>query len=832
MFRDRWKPQSIANGSHEAAPPAQASNSKSCKLMANCFRIVWNPQSVIHSYAYILPNPKARPQEEKHLLEQAWPKLEEKFGVFVVRCPGYIFSPRMHNDFTIAVTDSEGKSCEIQVKLKDKIIADQVNSGMMGKASVVSQHLVNKMASLVRNQRVGRRYFNNFAMAGKAQLTLITGFCVALNTLTDTSPAMQLDVMHRPLQTLTIIEAIRKSIEGDPLVLTDSDVLSEWQRRCVSATVITTYNNRVYRIKKVHFDKTPASSFKLYQRDQKKTVDISYAEYYQAFYDKAIGYGKQPLLEAYAEKDGEEVFLLPELCRLTGINDEIRKDKNLHQEAMKQAKVSPQERLNAITNLTQDMIKDDPNAEAGSSSAAPQCLEEWNCQLEKAPMEVDAHVLEPLQVSFSPEKSFLIEEGGFHRFLRNGLQCPVRMTDWLFVYPIHDEPVLDIWLRSLRDIASVAFCMKMDEPKRVVCSEQIKDIENVIRANLTPTTQFVLLLTPQKDSRKVYQLFKKVTCLKIPCITQVVKSETIRKRQSIAAVLSRIVLQMNAKFCGPLWHVVAKDTHGQDNQLGDTLLGPLTQVPTMLVGVDIFQSCEGERYMGFVASLNKPFTEHWSHACALDGKTGDEWRSSLSVKLQEAFKNALLTFSSHNESLLPEHIVVYRPSVNPEEWPAVKATELEAFKAVLNFVKLQSKDGTQAQAYQPELTFITIARRGGMRFFNPSPNVQNLKNPEPGTIVDCSSVCRTDIPNFYMISQVVQKGTAVPTHYSVLCNTSNLSMEVIQNLTYRLCFLYFNSSYAVRMPSLALYAKKIASFVGTAVRAEPHPRLQTTLFYL
>jgi len=335
----------------------------------------------------------------------------------------------------------------------------------------------------------------------------------------------------------------------------------------------------------------------------------------------------------------------------------------------------------------------------------------------------------------------------------------------------------------------------------------------------------ILLLTPQKDSRKVYQLFKKVTCLKLPCITQVVRSETIRKRQSIAAVLSRIVLQMNAKFCGPLWHVSGKD--GQD-----TLLGPLNQVPTMVIGIDVFQSCEGERYMGFVASLDKPFSQHWSHACALDGKNADEWRQSLSVKLQEAFRDALLSFASHNESLLPEHIVVYRSSVNPDEWPAVKATELEAFKTVTNIVKLDAKDGTPPQEYRPELTFITIARRGGMRFFNPSPNVQNLKNPEPGTVVDCSSICRTDLPNFYLISQVVQKGTAVPTHYSVLCNTAGLPMEVLQNLTYRLCYMYFNSSLAVRMPSVALYAKKIATFVGTAVRAEPHPRLQTTLFYL
>jgi len=159
---------------------------------------------------------------------------------------------------------------------------------MMDEASVVAQHLVKKMAEPMRHQKVGRRYFNNCALEGKAQLTIISGFYVALNSLNKAGPMMQIDVMHRALHKRSIIESLQSSLECDPLAAHDPDVVSEWQRRCVSATVVTLYNNRVYRVKAVHFDKSPSDQFIMYQRDEKKSTPITFESYYQAFYDRQV----------------------------------------------------------------------------------------------------------------------------------------------------------------------------------------------------------------------------------------------------------------------------------------------------------------------------------------------------------------------------------------------------------------------------------------------------------------------------------------------------------------------------------------------------------------
>jgi aubergine-like protein len=397
------------------------------------------------------------------------------------------------------------------------------------------------------------------------------------------------------------------------------------------------------------------------------------------------------------------------------------------------------------------------------------------------------------------------------------------LEDWLFIYPETDEPVLDIWLRSLRDIATVAFGMKMADPKKIVCTNQRDELVHLLAERVTPKTQMVLLLTPQKNSKWVYNLLKQTTCTKLPCSTQVVKSETVRKRQSIAAVLSRIVLQINAKFCGPLWNVNLAPC------------APVFVHPTMVIGIDVYHSFEQgqqEQWIGFAASLDTACTEYYSNASQLDPAAT---RQSMSIKLQEYTRDALLEFTERNEGLLPQHIVVYRASMSRQDWAAAYATEIEAIKLLLSSIDRSSSHCEPHDAsacYQPDLTFIAISRHVGMRFFASCPNQQATKNPEPGTVIDSPLVGGLEPGSFYLINQAVGKGAASPTHYTVLYDSANLGPNILQILSYSLSFLYFNYTGSVKMPAPAHYAKKIAHFVGTAVRASPHKRLVRTFFYL
>lgn len=315
--------------------------------------------------------------------------------------------------------------------------------------------------------------------------------------------------------------------------------------------------------------------------------------------------------------------------------------------------------------------------------------------------------------------------------------------------------------------------------------------------------QFVLLLTPNSDSWKVYRLFKKELCQRaLP--SQVIKSGTIRKRQSTGMILSKVVQQMNVKLGGPLWHVEAEGEERPDFE-------EFFEDPTMILGIHSYQTA-GETWLGLVASLNKACSQYYSMADA----------GSSTQTLEELFRNALVAFAHQNGSQLPKKIVVYRAFLGLDDWPSAER-ELKVMKQVLQGAKTRP-------GYEPEVTFVAVAKKDDMRIFNLRPDVANITNPEPGTIVEFSTV-PGHLESFYAVHHAAVRGTAVPTHYTILERPSSMTLDFIERLSYRLCLLYYSANSTVRLPAPVMYARRLTSFVAT-LGERPHEELSETMFYL
>jgi aubergine-like protein len=78
----------------------------------------------------------------------------------------------------------------------------------------------------------------------------------------------------------------------------------------------------------------------------------------------------------------------------------------------------------------------------------------------------------------------------------------------------------------------------------------------------------------------------------------------------------------------------------------------------------------------------------------------------------------------------------------------------------------------------------------------------------------------------------VNQGTVNPTSFNVIHDTSGLQPDHIQQLTYKLCHMYYNWSGTVRVPAPCQYAHKLAFLMGKSLHAAPSPHLCDLLFYL
>ncbi len=83
------------------------------------------------------------------------------------------------------------------------------------------------------------------------------------------------------------------------------------------------------------------------------------------------------------------------------------------------------------------------------------------------------------------------------------------------------------------------------------------------------------------------------------------------------------------------------------------------------------------------------------------------------------------------------------------------------------------------------------------------------------------------LPGFYLVPHTVGHGTSRPVHFLILSTNQDESQEepdaeALQALTFRLCFLYYNSveGRACKLPAPLMYTQKLCSLVGLHLKKE------------
>lgn len=320
---------------------------------------------------------------------------------------------------------------------------------------------------------------------------------------------LNLDVSHRLLCRSTVLEMLKN------IYISDKENLQSLALTALlGSVVLTRYNNKTYRVDDIDWEGSPKSTFKMNGRE------VSYMEYYKSHYNIDITDETQPLLinreerrvAGQNEKETVTFCLIPEICYLTGITDEMRADQRAMRDIATITRVTPEQRMHAYRKFC-DNINNSPEA--------TEILQNWGLSLEDGPHVVEARQLDNEKVIFGRGKEFEVEKGDFNKYVINNTMLKVvDLNNWLVIHTRKDERVtksfIELMERNARPMG-----INVCQP-RVECLNIDKNEEYVklLRKCINSSLQIIVIICPSsRDDR--YAAIKKVCCSELPIPTQV-----------------------------------------------------------------------------------------------------------------------------------------------------------------------------------------------------------------------------------------------------------------------------------------------------------------------
>ncbi|XP_044317447.1 protein argonaute-3 isoform X2 [Drosophila rhopaloa] len=475
------------------------------------------------------------------------------------------------------------------------------------------------------------------------------------------------DVSHRILCQKTVLDMLVDIYQQN--VDNYQDTV---KKTLVGNIVLTRYNNRTYKINEICFDQSPKSEF------QARTGSTSYLEYYKQYHNINIKDINQPLLLSIKKTRSNPDFnenvqfcLIPELCYLTGLRDEIRSDNKLMREIATFTRVSPNQRQLSLNKFYDNVSK---------TPAAQDILNSWGLSLGKNFNKLKGRQMDTEQIYFSKTTVSAGKNAEFSKFaVSNEMLQVVNLNNWVIIHLRIDIRAATNLLDHMKQCCK-SLGMKVSKPTMISLDrDRIDAYIQALRRNIAMDAQIVVCICHNSREDR-YSAIKKICCSELPIPSQVVNAKTLLNDQKNRSVVQKIVLQMNCKIGGSLW----------------TVKIPFKNV--MVCGIDSYHdpSNRGNSVAAFVASMNSSYTQWFSKAVF---QTKSE---EIVNGLTASFEIALQIYLKRN-GYLPENVIIYRDGIGDGQLITCSKYEIPQFEMVCGD--------------RIKISFIVVQKRINTRFF-------------------------------------------------------------------------------------------------------------------
>nr|XP_032515067.1 piwi-like protein Siwi isoform X2 [Danaus plexippus plexippus] len=748
-------------------------------LCANYFTIQTTPQWSLYQY-----HVDVDPEEDNTAVRKGLLRIHAKtLGGYLFDGTNLYTVKKLHPDpmelYSQRTTD--GENMRLLIKL-----TGQVSPGDYHYIQIFNI-MIRKCFRILDLKLMGRDFFDPIAKIDipEHRLQVWPGYKTSINQYEDRI-LMVTEITHKVLRLDTVLEMLKEytyQYKGDTyrkMFLED----------IVGKIVMTDYNKKTYRVDDVAWSETPKSTFRM------KDQDVSYLDYYNLKYKIRIQDPGQPLLISRSkERDikrgmPELVYLVPELCRQTGLTDQMRANFQLMRALSTHTKIGPDMRIQKLLNF---------NRRFTQTKEVVEELGTWSLKLSNDLVRFKGRQLPAEQIIQGGNMKYPAGDtnDGWTRDMRSkNLFSVANMPSWVVITPSRQQNDSQKFVDLIMKTAS-GCGFRMPRPEIVTIQQDSQSAyanmcENVI-ARKNPAMILCVLARNYSDR---YEAIKKKCTIDRAVPTQVVCARNMTSKSAMS-IATKVAIQINCKLGGAPWTVEI----------------PLPTL--MVIGYDVCHDTRSKEksFGALVATLDRQMTQYYS--CVNAHTSGEELSSHIAFNVASAVRK----YRERN-GFLPGRIFIYRDGVGDGQIAYVKSHEVAEVKAKL------------AEIYgggDIKMAFIIVSKRINTRVFVDCG--RSGENPRPGTVVD-DVVTLPERYDFYLVSQNVREGTIAPTSYNIIEDTSCLDPDRIQRLTYKLTHMYFNCSTQIRVPSVCQYAHKLAFLAANSLHNAPHHSLADTLYFL
>lgn len=271
-------------------------------------------------------------------------------------------------------------------------------------------------------------------------------------------------------------------------------------------------------------------------------------------------------------------------------------------------------------------------------------------------------------------------------------------------------------------------------------------------------------------------------------MTQCFLSKHLPPRGPKPGVTTNLALKVNAKLGGVNMIV---DPVKQLNMLGQP-------VPTMIMGADVTHPPAGANggvsIAALVASMDAKYAEYRA-AIRVQGP-----RIEIIQDLKSMAMEHLQQFQIRARGRLPDRLLFFRDGVSEGQFGEVALQEVQNLRIALR----------EAGCGHCKVTFIVVNKRHAHRFFaQDSKDVDKKGNLMAGTVIDTGVVHPFEF-DFFLNSHQGLQGTSRAAHYHVLFDENKFTADDLQEITYRMCYLFARASRSVGLVPAVYYAHLVA----------------------